>query len=129
MDDIDDLDNLDDIDDLDNLDIESKILNTENIENTNTEQLDINPVLFNDKKNNLDTNTTINTTETIELDKLLSGDNEITTSNETKNYKIEDLQTMTIKQLKDLAKLNKIKSVGNKTKLELIETLTKNLSE
>ena len=88
---------------------------------------DIKTVLFNEMQNNSESST-----ETIELDKLLSGDiknNEIQNTNETKNYKIEDLQTMSIKQLKDLAKLNKIKSVGNKTKLELIESLSKNLSE
>ena len=36
---------------------------------------------------------------------------------------------MSIKQLKDFAKLNKIKNSGNKTKTELIEMLTKIMIE
>ena len=95
-------------------------------------------VLFNDTKKKNENNVkdvndkncnNISSTETIELDKLLSGDGdskkfEIPETNEKKNYKIEDLKNMSIKQLKDLAKVNKIKSVGNKTKIELIEILT-----
>ena len=51
----------------------------------------------------------------------------MTDTNEVKTYKTEDLQNMTIKQLKELAKTYKIKSTGNKTKIELIEALSKNL--
>ena len=62
--------------------------------------------------------------ETIELDKLLSGDiKKIEINENNSNYKLEDLQNMSLKQLRDLAKTSKIKSSGHKTKLELIELL------
>ena len=54
-----------------------------------------------------------NNTESIELDKLLSG--------ESKKvdiiYKNEDFNTMSIKQLKEIAKANNIKISGNKKDL------------
>ena len=37
------------------------------------------------------------------------------------------MQNMTIEQLKEIAKTHKIKSLGNKSKNELIDALSKNL--
>ena len=154
MDDLDNIDDLDNLDDLDDLDLNTKLINinfdsslSDTIINTNTNtnlisetnlNTDIKSVLFND----IDNQSNTFTNETIELDKLLSGEikkvdlsecnintntnNNSNNDTEYKNYKIEDLQKMSIKQLKDIAKTNNIKSTGNKTKIELIDLLTKN---
>ena len=66
-----------------------------------------------------------NSTETIELDKLLSGEIKTIELDSSQPINEASLNTMTIKQLRDLAKANKIKSSGNKTKPELIALLSK----
>ena len=69
--------------------------------------------------------------ESIELDKLLSGDikyvktinTENTQTETTIEYSLDNLNTMSIKQLKDVAKQYKVKTSGSKQ--ELIQSIIK----
>ena len=99
-----------------NLDETNTIVNDENIKkidikniDINLDEMDLNDIL--NGNNNQDiTDTTQDTTNTTE---------DTTSTNEIKN----NLQNMSIKQLKDLAKIHKVKSTGTKT--ELITSLSK----
>ena len=100
---------------IENLDDTNTILNEENIKkiDINLDDMDLNDIL-NGNTNTQDT--TINTNNTTEH----TTDN--TTENTTTDIK-NNLQNMSIKQLKDLAKIHKVKSTGTKT--ELITSLAK----
>jgi hypothetical protein len=65
------------------------------------------------------------TSETIELDKLLSGEiKKIEIETKTNNSSNQDLNNMSIKQLKELAKSHKLKTTGSKQELiNLLKTV------
>ena len=108
-----DLDNLDELD----LDATTKQITITELESeTQTTTTVTEP---NTKTINLDnTSPVINETESIELDKLLSGGNEnikkVEIDQTTNNT---DLSSMSIKQLKELAKTHKLKATGSKQEL------------
>ena len=130
-------DNLDDLDDLDDLTLEDTDLKLININNTST----LNETIINNTTPDINTKS-INVrqsndldTETIELDKLLSGDikninienksnkQTDTQTNTNIDHSLDNLNTMSIKQLKDVAKHYKVKTSG--TKNELIQAISK----
>jgi hypothetical protein len=133
-------DNLDNLDDLDDLNLDDTDLKLININNTST----LNETIINNTTPDINTKS-INVsqsndldTETIELDKLLSGDikninienksNKINKQIDTKtdiniDTSLDNLNTMSIKQLKDVAKHYKVKTSG--TKNELIQAISK----
>ena len=103
-----------------NIDNNSTLVNTiinnnvQHQENSLSDNKNIKTISVNENNNSNNINTETETKiETIELDKLLSG--------EIKKVEIihknEDLNTMSIKQLKELAKANNIKISGNKKDL------------
>ena len=102
--------------DLDNLEVDLDISNEINLNKNKKLNID-NTDSLSDKiiKSDLETETEIEKeTETIELDKLLSG--EIKKAEIIHNTNL-DLNIMSIKQLKELAKKHNIKISGNKKDL------------
>ena len=133
IDNLDDLDNLDD--DLDTLDdINTKQININNKATLNDTIINNTPVDISTKTISLSQDTDL---ETIELDKLLSGEikninitsitklNDSTTTSTTNSnpieYTLESLNNMQLKQLKDIAKIYKVKTSG--TKQDLVQSI------